>query len=288
MSSRILIVGGTAGIGRALALHYAAKQPTSLITVIGRNAQAAAELSAVSPNIHFLKGDASLMSDIKRCVHTYKQDNDRLDTLILTQGVLSMSGRNETTEGIDNKMALHYYGRMLFIRDLLPIIKDGGHVLTVLDAKHGHPKRVNWDDMDLKTSFSLTAAAMHCTTFNDIMVQHLSRHYPNIHFTHALPGFVNTSLARDMPWALKWMFSGLAKVAATSPEACANYMAKGMEETQGWSCVDEKGNKIKKDEADEATQQRLVEHTWAIIDKAAASGSDSSSASSSTQPSSSS
>lgn len=43
---------------------------------------------------------------------TSRYAQDKLDILVLTQGIATTQGRTETEEGIDMKMALHYYSRV--------------------------------------------------------------------------------------------------------------------------------------------------------------------------------
>jgi hypothetical protein len=66
--------------------------------------------------------------------------------LILTQGILAMAGRTPTAENIDNKLTLHYYGRALFVQELLPLLRSsrlGGKVLFVLDSVNGNLSKIN-------------------------------------------------------------------------------------------------------------------------------------------------
>lgn len=61
--------------------------------------------------------------------------------------MITLNGRDETSdsEGLDKKLALHYYARWKFIKDLIPLLrraKDAGEdakVLSVLGAGHGGP-----------------------------------------------------------------------------------------------------------------------------------------------------
>jgi len=269
MTQRVLVVGGTSGIGRALAMLFATR-PAALVTVVGRNAQAAEEMinsPGVNGRLKFLRADVSLMRDIRRAADEYKRENPSLDVLILTQGILTMAGRTETVEGIDNKMALHYYGRMLWIREMLPIMPQGARVLTVLDAVRGNLSNVNWDDMDLKHSFGVSAAANHCISFNNTMVQHFSQHHPNITFVHGYPGFVKTAIGRNLPWFARWPAEALSFL-ATAPEVCAANLAKGLEAANGWARINEKGVILAKPPAPEDLVNRLAEHTWKIVDTA--------------------
>lgn len=88
-----------------------------------------------------------------------------------------MNGRTETTEGHDVKMVLHYYSRALFIDSLVPSLKaatdakEEARVMSVLDSLRGDYKKVLWDDLELKKSFTLGNAAQHCMAFTDVAVQ---------------------------------------------------------------------------------------------------------------------
>lgn len=265
MSKNILIAGGTSGIGRGIAEYYASTYPDSKITIIGRNAQAASEISQAFPNISFISLDATIMSDIKKCTAEFKQTCNKLDILILSQGGIDFAGRTETKEGIDKKFALAYYGRMLFIRELLPIIPEDGRVLLILNSKQGNPDKVVWDDMDLKHNYGLLNSFNHSTTFHNIMVQWFSKNNPTVHFTHAYPGYVDTPIGNNFPWYLR-MFTVPMKIFSISPQTCAPFMVKALEETKGWRRADEKGNTIEREPVSEEMADKLAQHTWQIID----------------------
>ncbi|CAF1299124.1 unnamed protein product [Didymodactylos carnosus] len=190
----VVVVGGTSGIGRAIALSIAQHCPSASITIVGRNEAAAnAILSQLGSNPKFIRADVSLMSEIRAVTRKI----DKVDMLILTQGILTMAGRTPTTENIDNKLALHYYGRMLFIQELLPLLRssqNGGKVLTVLDSVNGNPSKINWNDMALENTYSLASAGYHAISFNDLAIQHFASQpeNTNVTFTHAYPGVVRT------------------------------------------------------------------------------------------------
>jgi len=93
----------------------------------------------------------------------------------MTTGYLTLKGRDETSEGIDKKLALNYYARWKFINDLMPLLrkaKDAGEdakVMSVLAAGHGGP--IDLDDLGLKKGYSLSAAGVAAVTYNDLMIE---------------------------------------------------------------------------------------------------------------------
>ncbi|CAF1279943.1 unnamed protein product [Rotaria sp. Silwood1] len=266
----VVVVGGTSGIGRAIALSIARHCPSASITIVGRNESAAnAILSQLGSNPKFIRADVSLMSEIRAVT---KKIN-AVDMLILTQGILTMAGRTPTTENIDNKLALHYYGRILFVQELLPLLRSSQNhskVLFVLDSVNGNPSKINWNDMALENSYSLASAANHAISFTDHAIQYLASQpeNTNITFTHAFPGVVRTSLVDNLPfWARIPVKCSLALGLGVTPEDCAELMIYGMLGTEkGYRYVNDKGETVtNKRPIQEEMVAKVWEHTSQMI-----------------------
>ncbi|CAF0996328.1 unnamed protein product [Adineta steineri] len=266
----VVVVGGTAGIGRAIALSIGQQCPSANITIIGRNESAANSiLPQLGSNSKFIRADVSLMSEIRSAT----QKIDAVDMLILSQGIASMAGRTPTTENIDNKLALHYYGRVLFIQELLPLLRssqNGGKVLFVFDSMRGNPSKVIWNDMALENTYSLMSAGNHPMVFTDLVIQHFASQpeNTNVTFTHACPGAVKTQITDGFPiWARLPLKGIIAMGLGISPEDCAEYMIHGMLETdKGWRCVDNKGEILsKKTPAQPDMIEKVWEHTSQLL-----------------------
>jgi NAD(P)-dependent dehydrogenase (short-subunit alcohol dehydrogenase family) len=115
--------------------------------------------------------DLTLVSECKRLVQELNSAVDSIDYLVLSQGILTMAGRTETTEGNDKKFMLHYYSRIAVINGLLPKLHSGSRVMSVLDSLRGNPSKLNYEDLDLKNHYSLQNVMMHGITMNDITLQ---------------------------------------------------------------------------------------------------------------------
>ena len=104
-------------------------------------------------------------------------------------------------------MALHYYGRMSFIVNLLPLLRaaPAPRVLSVLSGGVHSPHAAYAGDPTLKDSYSLSAAANAAGFYNDLGLDALSRLPENagVTFAHASPGFVNTRWGTEMPWYVR-------------------------------------------------------------------------------------
>ena len=118
-------MGGTAGIGAGMARAFAHhRNGDAHIIIIGRNRAAAEDLIASLPTAssahdgeakyEFVECDVSLMRNVRKTAKELVERLPRLNYLVMTQGMMTVQGRNETDEGIDKKMALHYYSRWRF------------------------------------------------------------------------------------------------------------------------------------------------------------------------------
>lgn len=283
MSIRAIVVGGTSGIGYGMACRVAAEVKTSTVIISGRTKPK----NIAHSNMEFRPLDATSMRQIKQYTDTFKSAQEqKLDLLILTQGIMSNAGRTETSEGIDRKMALHYYGKQLLIRELLPVLKEDAKVIIVFDSINGNPAKLDWEDLDLKKNFGLAKSAQHCMVMNDAMVQYWAaaekkrQGTARRHFIHAWPGLVKTGLAKELPWYLRPLMDGLGSLVGVSPDTCAERLLNGVaeqvkatgEEGPFWSNINHKGRlAAKRPIFTEEQLNKIADHTWKLVDKAAES-----------------
>lgn len=302
MAFRALVVGGTNGIGYAMACRVAVEasnnnsSSSSAVIISGRTKPT----NIPYANMEFRRLDATSMHQIKQYTDTFKaglqnRPDQKLDLLIMTQGIMNTAGRTETPEGVDRKMALHYYGKQLLIRELMPALKEHAKVVVVFDSVYGRPSKLDWTDLDLKKHFTLSKAANHCMVMNDVMIQFYAAQQqqqrqsssttatPNpSHFVHAWPGAVNTNLFTELPWYLKPVVRFAGLVLAVSPDTCAERLLNGVAECsiagnkvgRFWSNIDNKGHQVAdKTIWSEDQMKKVADHTWAIVDGAIAKGS---------------
>ena len=205
-----------------------------------------------------------------------------------------MAGRTETAEGIDTKLALHYYGKVLFNRQLAPRMKE-----TALLSEHNdvrsmsilsggvHGTFKDLDDLDLKKNYTISNAANAAGFYNDLAADQMSRDTDylqsipadplrGISFIHAAPGLVNTTWGKDFPWFLVGPIRLLQKVIAKSPEECAklmidNALVAPQRQGQGFHIMSETGGVAKvTDLHNDKYREAVWKHTNELIDKALA------------------
>lgn len=282
---RAVVVGATSGIGRAIAVRLA--QADFDVTVIGRNAESGAAvvaaMEASGKGKHdFVPLDGSLLDNAYRFANTkFAGDDAKLDVLVLTQGIATMQGRTETAEGLDQKLAIHYFGRMAFVDSLLPALRKGAspRVLSVLSAGV-HSEYPHWkDDTELRDHYSLKNAADAAGFFNDLAADALSRDPANagIAFLHAAPGAVATNWGADFPWALKPVVRGLLWAIGKAPADCAEFMVAPLVNSvepwgqpAGWRLVDQHGLVAKPTKGHDAARDHVWARTRALLDAAKA------------------
>lgn len=212
-SLRALVVGGTSGIGQGVAQYLGAHN--CHVTIVGRSKEhgdaIANHMREVSgnPNLEFkfLYCDAMKLNNIKNFTEEYKKNNEKLDILVLSQGIATVAGLTETSEGIEQKLAIHYYGRFAFVHHLLPLLRKSTQprVLSVLSGGVHSAYSQYATDPDLKKNFSIKNAADAAGFYNDLAMDSFSRasENSNVAFIHSAPGFVNSNWGNEMPWYLK-------------------------------------------------------------------------------------
>jgi NAD(P)-dependent dehydrogenase (short-subunit alcohol dehydrogenase family) len=242
-----LVVGGTSGIGRGIARRLS--KAGFDVTIAGRNEDAAKQV--VQELNEFRKGNHSYILCDAQYVKTglqfaEKLKHDKLDVLVLTQGIATIQGRTETSEGIDQKMALHYYSRVAFTLGLLPLLRKSStpSVLSVLSPGI-HPAYSKYqEDPQLKKNYTLADAANATCFYNDLACEQLSILPGNevVRFTHAAPGAINTNWGREFPWYIRLLLKPI-KPFLRSIDDCAEYLCQGIlqKHNPGFFLIDQYG-----------------------------------------------
>ncbi|KAG8942031.1 hypothetical protein FRC00_012049 [Tulasnella sp. 408] len=233
-----MFVGGTSGVGEGTAKAFAqATQGRAHIVIVGRSRTRAEEIIASFPKTsesqyEFLQCDVSLLKNVVTAANEAKgKISGPLNYLVLSQGLFHTKGYTPTSEGIDIKMALHFYSRWKFVDELLPFLEKAAEsgqearVMSITDPKIA--RALDVEDFGLKKNYSLARAAQQNSAYNNAMVQEYSRLYPNMSFSHTYPGWVDTGLTRNAPWYMKPVISGLLLLGKTSEE-CGDWMLSAL------------------------------------------------------------
>lgn len=186
-------------------------------------------------SFNFIKCDASLLEDVRRCSAEFASQVPRLDYLVLSQGISTFQGRTPTREGIDEKLALHYYSRVSFVGCLRNLLQKTARlpgtdvrVLFVLSGGVHSPYAHTLADPALEHHYSLKNAADAAGYHTDLAVDALSRsETENIKYIHMAPGFVATAWGSGLPLPVKWL-TRCIQLFARSKEDCGDYVVSGL------------------------------------------------------------
>ncbi|PVG01536.1 hypothetical protein CPB86DRAFT_794903 [Serendipita vermifera] len=223
-----LFFGGTSGIGQAMA-EQLAKQTNgrAQIILLGRNQTAAEKIIASFPKTEastaqedasdysFVQLDATSMEQVRQVTSQLASQLPKINFIIATPGFLTLKGRNETSEGIDKKLACN------FMHGLAAENGERTGVMSILGAGHGGA--VDLNDLGLVKTYTLKNAGTYAITCTDAAIQEFASRYPTVPFYHAFPGMVSSPMMRTLfPGAQ--FFAPLLKPLTVTPAQCAEIM----------------------------------------------------------------
>ena len=208
-----VFIGGTSGIGETMA-HTLAKytKGKASIAIIGRNKEAGERILSElakpdgeeqAPERIFIQCDVSLMRNVSSAVQQLKNSFTKINYLVVSTGFLDFEKREETSEGLEYRLAVTYYSRWLFIRELVGLVEkareDGEEaaVMTVFAAGYG--SEINQDDWEIKKDYTSLKATFVTATYNDLLVEGFAERHPSVPFIHAHPGMVRTPIFFKSP-----------------------------------------------------------------------------------------
>ncbi|PWY68619.1 hypothetical protein BO70DRAFT_344715 [Aspergillus heteromorphus CBS 117.55] len=218
-----VFVGGTSGISLSTAVALARHTISPKIYLVGRSQSAAdtaiASMKSINPSAQmtFCQADISLLTNVDSVCAEIAAKEKKLNLLFMTPGYLTLKGRDETAEGLDRKFVLHYYARMRFITNLLPLLTAAAEdasantnarlsrVVSVLDPhasiRAGGAGKLDLADLSLKHTFSLKSCGAHTTIMGNLFLEAMAQQHPRTSFIHAYPSGVGTGVLREVPGA---------------------------------------------------------------------------------------
>lgn len=114
MQKKILITGGTSGLGRALAILC--REHGYNVMVTGRNTD------GIPNGIKAFKVDYADLKDVRQCAETLIKNVDRMDFLVNNTGILAPSSYQETADGFELSYQVNFLSHVL----LTTVIRNAG------------------------------------------------------------------------------------------------------------------------------------------------------------------
>ncbi|HYO55726.1 SDR family NAD(P)-dependent oxidoreductase [Archangium sp.] len=272
---RVAIVGGTGGIGRALARFLVAKG--ARVTAVGQTVR-----DAGVPGLDFVKADLSLMSEARRAARELPAEE--LDAVILTTGTFASPTREVTAEGIERDLAVSFLSRVVVVRALAGRLgtQRAGAARRPRIFVMGFPGTGQAgvvDDLNSERRYDLMVAHMNTVAGNEAFVLHAAKVYPRFGVYGLNPGLIKTDIranalgGRDsLRFKVVEWFIGLTMMSA---EKYAARVAPVMlaPELEGRTAVhfNQKGIAIKPSEVmTESHVERLMAAAEAVLARATA------------------
>ncbi|KAF8320745.1 NAD(P)-binding protein [Clavulina sp. PMI_390] len=254
-----LVVGGTSGIGQAIATALARYTRGNIhIIICGRNKSAAEKVIASFPTTatskyEFLECDASKLRNVAASCKVLQQERgvSKLNYLVLSPGYFARKAPfYDNGEGLDEFACLAFYSRFKFVHELLPLLQaaknlgEEARVLTILAAGRGNA--VDMDHIGFKKEYPSFGSTSEAPTYSSAAVEAFAKRNPRLSFTHSSPGLVDTPLKppEGILWAVgNWLVSPL-KISAADCAEWQSFVLLGPATISGAFHVDSHADEI--------------------------------------------
>lgn len=194
---RVLLTGGTSGIGRAAARELGAAGATVLL--VGRDAdrgEAAADLvREAGGDGTFLQYDLASQSAVRDLAATVRERVDRLDALV-NNAAVAPGDHSTTATGIPTAVAVNHLAPYLLTRELAPLLLDSAPSRVVVTASGVHRQAtLTPDDLDLRGEYEGLDGYARTKLMNLLFVFELAARLrgTGVTATALHPGFVPSS-----------------------------------------------------------------------------------------------
>lgn len=190
--TKAAVIGGTGGLGRALATSMAARGAS--VTVVGQTFR-----DEGVRGLEFVKADLSLVKEAARVAATLPAE--QLDLLVFTTGIIAAPARQETAEGLERDMAVSFLNRLVMVRALAPRLgraRQGPRATTkprvVLMGFPGAGQAGTVGDLNAERSYGAMAVHMNTVAGNELLVLDGATRYPGATFVGLNPGLIKTNI----------------------------------------------------------------------------------------------
>ena len=190
---RVAIVGGTGGIGRALALVLASRGAS--VVVVGQTFR-----DDGVRGLTFMKADLSLMVEARRVGRDLSAD---LDLVVMTTGIITAPKREQTAEGVERDLAISYLSRLAIVRELAPRLGQGRPATAqrprvFIMGFPGTEQKAAVDDLNAEKKYDAMPQHMNTVAGNEALVLDAAARYPNVGFFGLNPGLIKTNIRSNM------------------------------------------------------------------------------------------
>ncbi|MEU8038386.1 SDR family NAD(P)-dependent oxidoreductase [Streptosporangium sp. NPDC049078] len=157
MTRTIVITGGTNGIGKALARHYA--EQGDQVVAVGSTEEGERRLREAAPSARFVRCDLGSLGQTRDLLKRLNAEYPAIDALVIA-AYRHNPVRVETEDGFERTFALYVLNRWLMAEGLRgPLEKAPAPVIVNLCGA-GQGSRIHWDDLQMKNRYRGFAATL--------------------------------------------------------------------------------------------------------------------------------
>ncbi|MCE4047628.1 SDR family NAD(P)-dependent oxidoreductase [Bacillus sp. Au-Bac7] len=132
MKKNILIIGGASGIGKEIALHYAADKHQVAVADINKQSLEQLVLENGQSTLIPLEADASSWESIELLAEQIKKRFGTIHTLVYSAGITKSISLLEMDWAVWQKtLAINLHGLFYSIKFIYPLIESGGSIVII-------------------------------------------------------------------------------------------------------------------------------------------------------------
>jgi len=231
---RILITGGSAGLGQETARALAAHGADVVIAVrnLVKGERAAAPVRAgAAPNasVELIELDLASLASVRACADQVLATRKPLEALIANAGVMACP-QGTTTDGFETQFGTNHLGHFVFVNRLIPLLVAGAPSRVIVLSSSGHRMSdVDLDDPGFeRTPYDPWVAYGRAKTANALFAVALDHRLRKrgVRACAVHPGGIRTELGRHLtPETMKLLMDRIASSGApgfkTVPQGAA-------------------------------------------------------------------
>ena len=193
-SKRLAVIGGTNGLGRAIAQQALTRGGE--VTVVGRTFR-----DEPAARLTFVAADLSSMSEAVRVGRELPAES--FDVVLFTTGIIAAKSREETTEHVERDVAISYLSRLAVLQGLSPRLgsaraDSAPRPRVFVMGSPGAGTIGNPDDLNSEDSYRSMAAHANTIAGNEILVLGAQDRFPGPAFFGLAPGLIKTGIRSNM------------------------------------------------------------------------------------------